>query len=121
MDSFNFDEWAALAKTAPDEFEQQRLNVIECLISNSGKNYHRLQGLQCSIELERIRARNPLKACLRLSTLMSDAHFDLNAALNTYVDDYCIAMRTSFHFEGSAKIFHVYPNASNTNDISSNA
>ncbi len=121
MDSFNFDEWAALAKTAPDEFDRQRLNVIESLISNSGKNFHRLQGLQCSIDLERIRARTPLKACLRLSTLMSDAHLDLNAALNTYVDDYCEAMKTSFHLERSAKIFHIHPNASNINDISSNA
>jgi hypothetical protein len=88
MDNFDFDDWAVLARMAPDEFEQRRRDVVESLISSSD-NIRRLRGLQCSIDLERIRARTPLKACLRLSTLMSDAFLDMNAALNSAVELNC--------------------------------
>ncbi len=84
MDNFDFDAWARLAQTAPDKFEQRRRDMIESVISNSGSN-SRLRGLQCNIDLERIRARTPMKACLRLSTLMSDAFIKLNNELNAYL------------------------------------
>jgi hypothetical protein len=84
MFNFDFDAWAELAKASPEEFEARRREVIESLIANSG-NVNMLQGLQCRIEMERMRARTPLKSCLRLSTLMSDAFLNMNDALHDFV------------------------------------
>jgi hypothetical protein len=106
MDNFDFNEWAMLAKTAPDEFEKRRRSVVENLISSSD-NTRRLRGLQCSIDLERIRARTPLKACLRLSTLMSDAFLDMNTALNSAVELNCEKINDLFHSVNNEKIIHI--------------
>jgi hypothetical protein len=106
MNNFDFDEWVVLAKTAPDEFEKRRRSVVENLISNSD-NIRRLRGLQCSIDLERIRARTPLKACLRLSTLMSDAFLDMNTALNSAVELNCEKINDLFHSLNSEKIIQI--------------
>jgi hypothetical protein len=103
MDNFNFDAWAVLARMAPDEFERQRRVVVESQISNSG-NVRRLRGLQCRIDLERIRAHTPLKSCLRLSTLMWDAFVDLNHSLNTLVGNDSESTSASSHSARSAKI-----------------
>jgi hypothetical protein len=84
MFEFDFDEWAKLAKSSPEEFEERRRAVIEAQISNSG-NVRMLQGLQCRIEMERMSARTPMKSCLRLSTLMSDAFLNMNDVLNDFV------------------------------------
>jgi hypothetical protein len=72
MENFDFDEWSALAKAAPEEFESRRHDAIERIISNC-TNTRRLRGLQCRIDLERARARTPLKSCLRLSEMMWDS------------------------------------------------
>ena len=72
MQSFNFDEWSALAQSAPEEFESRRSSAIESVISGC-TNVRRLRGLQCRIDWERERARTPLKACLRLSSMMWDS------------------------------------------------
>lgn len=84
MFEFDFDTWAILAKSSPEEFEERRRAVIEAQIANSG-NVRMLQGLQCRIEMERVRARTPMKSCLRLSTLMSDAFLNMNDVLNDFV------------------------------------
>ncbi len=84
MFNFDFDTWVELAKASPEEFEARRREVIEDQIANSG-NVRMLQGLQCRIEMERMRARTPLKSCLRLSTLMSDAFVNMNDVLNDFV------------------------------------
>jgi hypothetical protein len=39
IDSFDFDEWATLAKSAPDVFELRRSEYIEHLISECHGNY----------------------------------------------------------------------------------
>jgi Protein of unknown function (DUF3135) len=106
MDKFDFDSWAMLARTAPDDFEQRRRAVIESQISSSD-NVRRLRGLQCRIDMERIRARTPLKSCLRLSTLMWDAFVDLNNSLNTFVGKGCETTSASSHSARSAKIIHL--------------
>ena len=104
MDNFDFDEWAMLARTDPDEFEQRRRAVIESLISSS-HNVRRLRGLQCRIDLERRRAGTPLKSCLRLSTLMWDAFMELNDSLNILVGNGSTS--ASSHSARSAKIIHI--------------
>lgn len=81
MQNFNFDEWSALAQSAPEEFESRRNSVIEGVISGC-TNARRLRGLQCRIDLERARARTPLKACLRLSSLMWDSLYECHDQLN---------------------------------------
>ena len=84
MFNFDFDTWAKLAKSSPEEFEERRRAVIEAQIADSG-NVRMLQGLQCRIEMERMSARTPMKSCLRLSTLMSDAFLNMNDVLNDFV------------------------------------
>jgi hypothetical protein len=106
MDNFDFDAWAVLAKTAPDEFERRRRDVVENHISISD-NIRRLRGLQCNIDMERIRARTPLKSCLRISTLMWDAFIDLNSQLNTFVELDRVTTSAPSHSERSAKIIHI--------------
>lgn len=81
MQQFDFDEWSTLAKTAPEEFESRRHSAIEGVISGC-TNARRLRGLQCRIDLERARARTPLKACLRLSSLMWDSWYECHDHLN---------------------------------------
>ena len=84
MNTFDFDEWATLAKSAPDQFEMRRRTYIEHAISESN-NIRRMRGLQCRIDMERIRARTAMKACLRITSLMWDSLFDCRDALNTFV------------------------------------
>lgn len=83
-ENFDFDEWSSLAKIAPDEFETRRHRAIEQIISN-GSNVRRLRGLQCRIDLERRRARTPLQACLRLSSMMWDSFDECRSELNHFV------------------------------------
>ena len=106
MDNFDFDEWAALARAAPDEFEQRRRDVVESYISNSS-NIGRLQGLQCRINLERIRARTPLKSCLRLSTLMWDAFIEFNDMLTGFIGGDGEVTGASSHSGRIAKIIRI--------------
>jgi hypothetical protein len=104
MDSFDFNAWAKLARTAPDKFEQQRRDFVDNYISNSNGNVRLLRGLQCRIDLERIRAGTPLKSCLRLTTLMWDAFIDLNNKLNTVAEGGYDPAITPSHPGKSAKI-----------------
>jgi hypothetical protein len=70
----NFDEWASLAQTDPAAFEERRSCLIEDHIQNSP--YHlqrRLRGLQFRVDMERRRARTPMGACVRISSMMWDA------------------------------------------------
>lgn len=106
MDNFDFDTWAMLARTAPDEFEKRRLAAIESLISSSG-NVRRLRGLQWRIDMEISRAHTPLKACLRLSTLMWDAFMDLNNSWKTLAGKDSQSTNALSQPEKSAKVIHL--------------
>lgn len=75
--SFDFDEWSALARTDPEAFDLKRRTWIDDSIGH-GADQRRLRGLQCRIDLERTRAHTPLKACLRLSSLMWDSFHELH-------------------------------------------
>ena len=69
--SFDFDDWATLARRDRDAFERRRRRVIERCIA-SARNAARLRRLQWRIDVERRRARTPLQACLRISGMMWD-------------------------------------------------
>ena len=84
IDTFDFDEWATLAKSEPEAFERRRREYVEHLISDS-TNIRRMRGLQCRIDMERIRARTELKACLRIYSLMWDSFLDCQNALDDFV------------------------------------
>lgn len=71
---FVFEEWAELARTNPEAFEQQRRQQIESVISSvSSRQRNRLERLQWRIDMERHRATTPLSACMRISGMMMDA------------------------------------------------
>lgn len=78
---FDFDEWSALARTDTEAFDRKRQDTLQRVIENCGDN-RRLRGLQCRIDLERMRAHTPLKACLRLSGMMWDSFYELSDSFN---------------------------------------
>jgi hypothetical protein len=81
---FDFDEWADLAKSDGDAFEQRRLAVVAAAIERSSpRQRQRLRTLQWRIEAERRRTRTPLQACLRLSSMMWDSLLSSQAHLDT--------------------------------------
>lgn len=74
VEPFDFDEWMSLAHRDPEEFERRRLAAIENLIRNlPPARQQRLRGLQFRIDMERRRARTPMGACIKLSSMMWDA------------------------------------------------
>ena len=67
----DFDTWADLARTDPDAFEQMRLEAIDAFINSvPERNRDRLRRFQWRIDQERRRAKTPLAACIRLSSMM---------------------------------------------------
>jgi len=84
-ENFDFDTWADLAKRDPAAFEEARRLVVERLIA-ACRDQERLRRLQWRIDAERHRAKTPLKACLRLSSMMWETFADLRGALNRLTD-----------------------------------
>lgn len=83
-DEFDFAAWARLARADPDGFETARRAAVEQAIS-IGDDPDRLRRVQWRLDVERRRARTPLKACLRISSLMWETFFEFQAALNRAV------------------------------------
>ena len=72
--NFDFEEWSLLASNDPETFEQRRQDCIEKFINRyPDSRQKRLRGLQFRIDMERKRARTPMAACIKLSTMMWDA------------------------------------------------
>jgi hypothetical protein len=72
--NIDFDEWSSLAKTDPSAFEARRQALIEEFLRQfPPPDQRRLRGLQFRIDMERRRARTPMAACLRLSSMMWDS------------------------------------------------
>jgi hypothetical protein len=83
-DEFDFAAWARLAHADPAAFEAARMAAVEQAIS-IGNDPDHLRRMQWRLDAERRRARTPLKACLRISSLMWEAFFEFQAALNRAV------------------------------------
>lgn len=79
--TFDFESWAALARDNPEEFERRRQAEIRKVIDARPDLKPRLEGLQFRIDAERTLARTPLKACLRISTMMWNSFYDLKDEL----------------------------------------
>ena len=71
---FNFDEWSRLARSNPDAFERRRRDAIDFAISRaSARSQPRLRRLQWRIDMEIRRAKTPMAAYLRVSSMMWDS------------------------------------------------
>ncbi len=71
---FDFEHWAALARTDPQGFEAERAAVVEAAIRRAPRDrQRRLRGLQWRIDQVRRTIRNPLVACQRIQDMMWEA------------------------------------------------
>ncbi|MDA8382705.1 MAG: DUF3135 domain-containing protein [Betaproteobacteria bacterium] len=71
--AFDSEEWMALARSDPEQFEKRRAQAIDEVINSAPAHIQRrLRGLQWRIDLERSRAGTPLGACVRLYSMMWD-------------------------------------------------
>lgn len=70
----DFDEWARLAKTDPEEFETRRREIIESTIArNPTGRQQRLRSLQWKIDQIRTLSPTPISACVKISNMMWDS------------------------------------------------
>jgi len=85
--AFDFDDWSRLAKDDPSAFEARRLALIEEFLRQFPQpDQQRLRGLQFRIDMVRRRARTPMGACLKISSMMWESLLGsrgLKAALDT--------------------------------------
>jgi hypothetical protein len=72
--AFSFDEWKKLAEENPEAFEFTRQFMIDSLIKQA-KEADRLKRLQWRIDMERRRSKNPMSACVRISSMMLDSFY----------------------------------------------
>lgn len=88
--SFDFDEWSRLAKNDPCAFEARRVALIEEFLRRFPQpGQRRLRGLQFRIDMARRRARTPMGACLKISSMMWDSlvgRHGLKTALDSLLD-----------------------------------
>jgi hypothetical protein len=84
LDGFDFAAWSRLARADPVGFEAARREAVEAAIV-IGEDPDHLRRVQWRLDAERRRARTPLKACLRISSLMWETFFEFQAALNRAV------------------------------------
>ena len=84
---FDFDEWSRLARNDPSAFEARRLAMIEEFLRQfPPPDQQRLRGLQFRIDMVRRRARTPMGACLKISSMMWESllgSHGLKTALDT--------------------------------------
>lgn len=80
---FDFDAWAALAKSDPEEFERQRRQMVDHTCEKlGGLQRPVIAGICWRIEQERRRSASPLQLCMKLSSLMWERYTDLADALS---------------------------------------
>jgi hypothetical protein len=69
--SFDFDSWAALAKTNPQAFEIKRKKTIEqAILQASPQRQPRLRCLQWQLDQIRNTSRTPLAASIRMQRML---------------------------------------------------
>jgi len=84
--AFDFDDWSRLAKDDPSAFEARRLALIEAFLRQFPQSdQQRLRGLQFRIDMVRRRARTPMGACLKISSMMWESLLG-NRGLKTAFD-----------------------------------
>jgi len=67
----DFEDWSALARSDPEQFEARRSQVIQAFIQDApAEKRARLRGLQWQIDQVRALSGTPLGACVRISRMM---------------------------------------------------
>ena len=85
--SFDFDEWSALARADSEAFERRREECIAAFLEAAPEHRRqRLRGLQFQIDMERLRAGTPLGAAVRLNSMMWSSVAELQYSLESLVD-----------------------------------
>ena len=83
MELPDFDSLMKLARNNPEEFEMLRETLIEdAILSAKTDNHRRLRGLQFQIDMTRRKAKTPLAACIRISSLMQSSLIELRDFIN---------------------------------------
>lgn len=83
QETFNFDQWSALAKRNPEEFEAKRQALIEQFISETPQHLQqRLRSLQWRVDMERARAKNANSACVNIYRMMWNRVYGENGLLD---------------------------------------
>lgn len=66
-----FEYWSSLAKSDPERFERERAAEIEkVIVSAKPERQKGLRHLQWRIDMERMRAKNPIDSMIRLNKMM---------------------------------------------------
>jgi hypothetical protein len=87
MNDFYFNEWAFLAKSDPELFEQRRQEYIAAFLSQSGAHRQQLQVLQSKIDQQRKQAATPEQALAAISELMYASLAELAGEMSNLADD----------------------------------
>ena len=67
----NFDEWVHLARSDPQAFEAQRIQVIDrAILKAPAHKQQRLRCMQWKLDQIRKTSRTPLVACLRMNRML---------------------------------------------------
>jgi hypothetical protein len=113
---FDFDQWAELAECDPQGFEEQRTEVLRAAIEAAPPEMRRrLEGLQFQVDMERRRAKTPMAACIRLSTLMMDMLYDeLLPLLNQVASGDLSGAESRVEPRGTAQVLSFAPRAAAT-------
>jgi hypothetical protein len=83
---FDFDEWSQLAKDDPFAFEARRIALIEAYLRQFPQSGQRRLRGPVPHRMERRRARTPMAACLKISSMMWESllgRHGLKTALDT--------------------------------------
>lgn len=88
-----FDQLVKLAQEDPQALENLRQTLCQNLIAQAPESYqHRLRGLQFKIDMERRKAKTPMAACIKLSSMMQDSFHQLRSALNEVTGQKAVAV-----------------------------
>jgi len=74
---FDFEKMMVLARDNPEEFERQRIMLLDGLIQ-SRPDIKWANAFQSHIDMERIKAKTPLACCLRLYSMMWESFLNLD-------------------------------------------
>ncbi|WP_394389420.1 DUF3135 domain-containing protein [Shewanella woodyi] len=81
----DFDTLMEMAKNQPEKLENIFRDEVNSVIeSASEEHHHRLRGLQFQADAQRILAKNPMDACIRISQMMHRSLGDLHTTLNDF-------------------------------------
>lgn len=81
----DFTEWAELATSDPEAFEEKREEAVESFIRSvpTESRRRRLRHLQWQIDGIRHRSQSPLGACIKITNMMWDSVYGEGGLLDT--------------------------------------